>query len=204
MLKLWLLVLLICTGQRTISCNEDPLTPNSLTDGISRSVKKTKQDPESTTSTSPTQEQTNLSNELGGIALTTIAVSSGLLTIFDAFERRVLPQPTTAQDTLEIVRRLEDLARPNDENEYKHAEDTISRALHDMNVMTTGNASEFQRLLWLERTRLIDNEVVLLQEGLLGQQITGVDLLQNIKENLKVRTVNSPIISILTLRITII
>ncbi len=202
MLNLWLLVLLICAGQRIVSCNEDPSITNSLTDGISRSVKKPKQDPDSTPPP-PTQEETNLSNELGGIALTTIAVSSGLLTIFDAFERRVLPQPTTAQDTLEIVRRLEDLARPNDESQYKNAEDTISRALHDMNVMTTGNASEFQRLLWLERTRLIDNDVVLLQEGLLGQQITGVDLLQNIKENLKVGNVNRPTIST-TLRIKII
>ena len=188
MAKPWIIVLLICTGQRTIS-SQDPLLTNSLSDeAILSGKQETDPSPEATPTAAPTSNL--VANDLGGIALTSLALTAGLLTIFDAIDRRILPQPTTAEDTLEIVRRLEDLARPNDEAQYKHVEDTISRALHDMNVMTTGNASEFQRLVWLERTRLIDNDVVLLQEGLLGRQITSVDLMQNIKEHLKVNFIN--------------
>jgi hypothetical protein len=55
-----------------------------------------------------------------------------------------------------------------------------------MSVMTTNNASDFQTLWWLDRARFLDGDIILLMEGLLGQQIAGSDLMDNIQDNLKV------------------
>lgn len=131
--------------------------------------------------------------DVGGNVLTAISVTSAVLTVLEAIDRRILPQPTTAEDILDGVRKLEDLIRPNDEGHYKKAEDSISRALYDMGVMMSGvgrqglvEATEFQELLWLERARLIDGNIILLMEGLLGQQVAGADLMENIQDVLKV------------------
>lgn len=180
----WLFLLFICACQRVFAGN-DPLLTNSLTeDDDAGHLASAKQDPVPETDGG---EVPQLPNQIGALALTAISVSAGLITIYNQFEQRVLPQPTTAQDTLEIVRRLEDLARPNDEEQYKHVEDTILRALNDMlSIPPTGNFTELQRILWLERARFIDSDVILLLEGLLGRPVAGVDLMNNIKENLRV------------------
>lgn len=117
---------------------------------------------------------------------TTIGIAASLITIAEVINRRILPQPTTLLDTLDVVRRLEDLVIPDDGRQYKDAEDTILRGLYDMSVMTTNNSSEFQTLWWLDRARYLDGEIILLMEGLLGQQIAGSDLMDNIQDNLKV------------------
>nr|SVE85745.1 EOG090X0D00 [Daphnia pulicaria] len=116
---------------------------------------------------------------------TTIGIAASLITIAEVINRRILPQPTTLLDTLDIVRRLEDLVIPDDGRQYKDAEDTILRGLYDMSVMTTNNSSEFQTLWWLDRARYLDGEIILLMEGLLGQQVAGSDLMDNIQDNLK-------------------
>ncbi len=178
----WLFLLFIYACQRVVVGN-DPLLTNLLTDDDDGHLANGKQDPVPETAGGDVPQ---LPNQIGALALTAISVSAGLITIYNQFEQRVLPQPTTAQDTLEIVRRLEDLARPNDEEQYKHVEDTILRALNDMLSIPTGNFTELQRILWLERARFIDSDVILLLEGLLGRPVAGVDLMNNIKENLRV------------------
>lgn len=127
-------------------------------------------------------------NDYGAIAITIIGVVSGFATILDVLSSRLLPQPTTAEDTLKIVKQVDDLLLPNDEEQYKHAEDTISRALNDLKNELTNNSNipDIQILLWLERSRWIDTEIVLLMDGLLGKHVVGVDLMKNIKDNLKV------------------
>lgn len=117
---------------------------------------------------------------------TTIGIAASLITIAEVINRRILPQPTTLLDALDVVRKLEDLAIPDDGRQYKDAEDTILRALYDMTVMTTNNASELQTLWWLDRARYLDGDIVLLMEGLLGQQLAGSDLMDNVQDNLKV------------------
>ncbi|XP_057380848.1 uncharacterized protein LOC130703374 [Daphnia carinata] len=116
---------------------------------------------------------------------TTIGIAASLITIAEVINRRILPQPTTLLDALDVVRKLEDLAIPDDGRQYKDAEDTILRALYDMTVMTTNNASELQTLWWLDRARYLDGDIVLLMEGLLGQQLAGSDLMDNVQDNLK-------------------
>lgn len=124
--------------------------------------------------------------DFSGIALTALSVASGLITVISFLDRVLIPQPTTAEDTLRIVEKLADSLRPDVEGQFKAAEDTISRALHDMSVMPIGNPTEFQTLLWLERARYLDGDIILLMDGLLGQQVAGGDLLENIKDKLKV------------------
>ncbi|EFX65004.1 hypothetical protein DAPPUDRAFT_117646 [Daphnia pulex] len=119
-----------------------------------------------------------------------LSMVDGLFTIQELIEERVLPQPKTEEDILEIVKRLlEKLIRPNDESQYKKVEDVISRALFDMEMSggrTNGDASEeFQKLMWLERARHLNGEIILLMEGLLGESVAGADLMNIIKENLK-------------------
>ncbi|KAK4037352.1 uncharacterized protein LOC116928371 [Daphnia magna] len=116
---------------------------------------------------------------------TSIGIAASLITIAEVINRRILPQPTTLLDALDVVRKLEDLAIPDDGRQYKDAEDTILRALYDMTVMTTNNASELQTLWWLDRARYLDGDIVLLMEGLLGQQLAGSDLMDNVQDNLK-------------------
>ncbi len=128
-------------------------------------------------------------DDYGGITLTLIGLTSELIAIYNVLSSRVLPQPTTALDTLEIVKRLENLARPNDEEQYKNIENTIARALNDLKSELRTDSdipSELQTLWWLERARWIDTEIILLIDGLLGKHVAGVDLMKNIKENLKV------------------
>ena len=122
---------------------------------------------------------------------TVLALMDGLFTIQEAIEEYVLPQSKTEENILDIVNRLEDLIRPNDESQYKKAEDAILRALFDMGTSLDGRkssiaASEFQKLLWLERARRLDGDVILVMEGLLGQPVAGADLMKNIKVNSKV------------------
>ena len=129
-------------------------------------------------------------DDYSGIAVTVVVVIGNTLIIKDAFERALLPQPTTKEETFEIVKRVEDLSRPNDEPQYKHTEDVISRALNDLRSTTTESISDgadVQTILWrLERARLVDSEVILLMDGLLGRSVASVDLMKNIKVNLKV------------------
>lgn len=185
--KPWFLVLLICVGPRTVT-SQDAIF-NSLDYNTTELASK---QPAPAPAPDPNQPApqpnagTQIINQLGGIALTSIAVSSGLLTIFDYLNRFIAPS-TTAQDTLDLVRRLTDALRPDVEGQFKAAEDTISRALHDMATMVDTNPTEFQRLLWLERTRLLDGDIILLLEGLLGQQVAGGDLMENIKDKLQVQ-----------------
>jgi hypothetical protein len=119
-----------------------------------------------------------------------LSMVDALFTIQELIEDRVLPQPKTEEDILEIVKRLlEKLIHPNDESQYKKVEDVISRALFDVEMSggrTNGGASEFQKLMWLERARHLNGEIILLMEGLLGESVAGADLMNNIKENLKV------------------
>ena len=149
--------------------------------------------PDTNSATNPDSADASPPITVGGNILTAISVTSAVLTVLEAIDRRILPQPTTDKDILDGVRRLEDLVRPNDEGQYKNAEDTISRALYDMGVMNSGvgrqgsiESSEFQELLWLERARLIDGNIILLMEGLLGQPVAGADLMENIQSDLKV------------------
>ncbi len=89
----------------------------------------------------------------------------------------------------QVKRLLEKLIRPNDESQYKKVEDAISRALFDVEMSggrKRSGASEFQKLMWLERARHLNGEIVLLVEGLLGESVAGADLMNNIKENPKV------------------
>jgi hypothetical protein len=120
----------------------------------------------------------------------TLKMVDGLVAIQELIEDRILPQPKTDEDILEIVKRLlEKFIRPNDESQYKKVEDVISRALFDVEMSggrTNGGASEFQKLMWLERARHLNGEIILLMEGLLGESVAGADLMDNIKENLKV------------------
>jgi hypothetical protein len=119
-----------------------------------------------------------------------LSMVDALFTIQELIEERVLPQPKTEEDILEIVKRLlEKLIHPNDESQYKKVEDVISRALFDVEMSggrTNGGASEFQKLMWLERARHLNGEIILLMEGLLGESVAGADLMNIIKENLKV------------------
>lgn len=173
---------------------------NSATDPGTDSV-VTNPDPNSVNNqetTSGTNPETNNSPpiDIGSNILTGISITSAVLTIFEGIDRRILPQPTTALDILDSVRRLEDLIRPSDEGQYKKAEDTISRALYDMGVMMAGvgrqgniESSAFQELLWLERARLIDGNIILLMEGLLGQPVAGADIMENIQNDLKVNSI---------------
>ncbi|EFX78809.1 hypothetical protein DAPPUDRAFT_245652 [Daphnia pulex] len=115
-----------------------------------------------------------------------------LFTIQELIEERVLSQPKTEEDIFEIVKRLlEKLIRPNDESQYKKVEDVISRALFDVEMSggrtNGGDASEFHKLIWLERARHLNAEIILLMEGMLGESVAGADLMNNIKGNLKVR-----------------
>jgi hypothetical protein len=183
--------------------NPDPNSstdPNFATDPGTDSV-ITNPDPNSVNNqetTSGTNPETNNSPpiDIGSNILTGISITSAVLTILEGIDRRILPQPTTALDILDSVRRLEDLIRPNDEGQYKKAEDTISRALYDMGVMMAGvgrqgtiESSAFQELLWLERARLIDGNIILLMEGLLGQPVAGADIMENIQNDLKVNSI---------------
>nr|CAH0103909.1 unnamed protein product [Daphnia galeata] len=122
-----------------------------------------------------------------------LALLDGLFTIQEAIEEYILPRPETEEDTLKIVKRLEDWIRPKmyDVSQYKTTEDAISRALFDMLGSTSDSRkssasfSELQKLLWLERARHLDGDIILLMEGLLGQPVAGADLMKNIKENFK-------------------
>ncbi|XP_057379662.2 uncharacterized protein LOC130701895 [Daphnia carinata] len=190
-----ILVLLFCASQTVnVVISHDP-DANLL----ANESELTKQEPEAPADvnapeTTNENGETNVSPpvDVGGNILTAISVTSAVLTVLEAIDRRILPQPTTAEDILDGVRKLEDLIRPNDLGHYKKAEDSISRALHDMGVMMSGigrqgpvEASQFQELLWLERARLIDGNIILLMEGLLGQQVAGSDLMENIQDGLK-------------------
>ena len=123
-----------------------------------------------------------------------LALLDGLFTIQEAIEEYILPRPETEEDTLKIVKRLEDSIRPNmyDVSQYKTTEDAISRALFDMLGSTSDDRkssasfSELQKLLRLERARHLDGVIILLMEGLLGQPVAGADLMKNIKEHFKV------------------
>ena len=127
-----------------------------------------------------------------------LALLDGLFTIQEAIEEYILPRPETEEDTIKIVKRLEDSIRPNmyDVSQYKTTEDAISRALFDMLGSTSDDRkssasfSELQKLLWLERARHLDGDIILLMEGLLGQPVAGADLMKNIKENFKVNLKN--------------
>jgi hypothetical protein len=186
-------------NETDVNAVENPDT-NSSTDPGTDSV-VTNPDPNSVNNqetTSGTNPETNNSPpiDIGSNILTGISITSAVLTILEGIDRRILPQPTTALDILDSVRRLEDLIRPNDEGQYKKAEDTISRALYDMGVMMAGvgrqgtiESSAFQELLWLERARLIDGNIILLMEGLLGQPVAGADIMENIQNDLKVNSI---------------
>lgn len=168
---LWTLVFLIFVSQKTVF-SEDPII--KINELISKQ-----------------SDQSNSTNNdiiqaaLGSTTLTGIALLAGIVTIYSFFRQEIDP-PTTAEDTLALVKQLADGLRPDVEGQFKAAEDTISRALHDMTTMTIDNPTEFQRLLWLERTRLLDGDVILLLEGLLGQQVAGGDLMENVKDKLEV------------------
>ncbi|KZS02863.1 Uncharacterized protein APZ42_034531 [Daphnia magna] len=131
--------------------------------------------------------------DVGGNLLSAISILSRVFNVLEAIDRRILPQPMTALNILDGVRKLEDLIRPNYEGQYKKAEDSISRALYDMGLIKSGagsqgpaKAAQFQQFLWLERARLIDGNIILLMEGLLGQQVAaGADLMENIQDGLK-------------------
>jgi len=118
-----------------------------------------------------------------------LSILDGLFTIQELIEEHILPHPKTEADILEIVKRLEKLIRSNDESQYKKVEDAISRALFDVKMSDgrkSDSASEFQKLMWLERARQLNGDIILLMEGLLGQSVAGDDLMNNIKENLQV------------------
>lgn len=115
-----------------------------------------------------------------------IILLARLISISNFLNRRINPS-TTADDNLKLVRRLTDSLRPDIEAQFKVAEDTVSRALYDMITMTVQSPTELQRLLWLERARLLDGDLILLLEGLLGQQVTGGDLMENIKDKFEVQ-----------------
>lgn len=170
-MKLWNLVFLIFASQKTVSSEDSNKLNNQLISKQSSPGNITSGDAILATAASTT--------------LTGIALFAGLFTIYDFVNRQIDPS-TTADDTLNLVKRLTDALRPDVEGQFKAAEDTISRALHDMTTMTVDNPTEFQRLLWLERTRLLDGDVILLLEGLLGQQVAGGDLMENIKDKLEV------------------
>lgn len=126
--------------------------------------------------------------EIARIGQLTLELLDGSFAIIDAIQDWILPQPTTEDDLLDGVKRLEDLIRPDEGSQYKKAEDAISRALFDVAVVqhvSANGISELQKLLWLERARLLNGEIVLLMEGLLGQPVTGSDLSGNIQEKKK-------------------
>ena len=137
-----------------------------------------------------------ITSPIGVTTITTIGVIAQIITVYNVLSVRLLPQPTTVEDTLEIVKRLEVLALPNDGPQYKHVEDTILRALNDMLSIPTGEISDMQRVLLLEKARYIDSEVILLLEALLGRTVASVDLLKNIKEHLRVLLPSNVIIFI--------
>jgi hypothetical protein len=127
-----------------------------------------------------------------------LALLDGLFTFQEAIEEYILPRPETEEDTLKIDKRLElwklDWIHPKtyDVSQYKTTEDAISRALFDMLGSTSDDRkssasfSELQKLLWLERARHLNGDIILLMEGLLGQPVAGADLIKNIKEHFKV------------------
>jgi hypothetical protein len=166
----WVLVLFLCTSQKFVSVVLSEDSAVSMLDNYVHLAR---------------DQGNNRTNNVETI-FTTIGIAASLITIAEVINRRILPQPTTLLDTLDVVRRLEDLVIPDDGRQYKDAEDTILRGLYDMSVMTTNNSSEFQTLWWLDRARYLDGEIILLMEGLLGQQIAGSDLMDNIQDNLKV------------------
>ena len=118
-----------------------------------------------------------------------LALLDGLFTFQEAIEEYILPRPETEEDTIKIVKRLEDSIRPNmyDVSQYKTTEDAISRALFDMLGSTSDDRkssasfSELQKLLRLERARHLDGVIILL-----GQPVAGADLMKNIKQHFKV------------------
>lgn len=165
----WILVVLFCTAQKVTVVFSQDFSLKLYTDGASVAR----------------GQQNNQTNPVETI-FTAIGIAAALITIAEVINRRILPQPTTLLDTLDVVRKLEDLAIPDDGRQYKDAEDTILRSLYDMSVMTTNNASQLQTLWWLDRARYLDGDIVLLMEGLLGQQLAGSDLMDNIQDNLKV------------------
>jgi hypothetical protein len=153
-------------------------------------VDQTKQQPEESEEVSNGSEDSDSRLKIIHNAEIGLAMVDALFTIQELIEERVLPQPKTEEDILEIVKRLlEKLIHPNDESQYKKVEDVISRALFDVEMSggrTNGGDSEFQKLMWLERARHLNGEIILLMEGLLGESVAGADLMDNIKENLKV------------------
>ncbi|KAI9552507.1 hypothetical protein GHT06_022873 [Daphnia sinensis] len=164
----WILLAMFCTAQKGTVVFSQDFGMNLYTNekSISRG------------------QQNNQTNPVETV-FTAIGIAASLITIAEVINRRILPQPTTLLDALDVVRKLEDLAIPDDGRQYKDAEDTILRALYDMTVMTTNNASELQTLWWLDRARYLDGDIVLLMEGLLGQQLAGSDLMDNVQDNLK-------------------
>ncbi|XP_046444720.1 uncharacterized protein LOC124194530 [Daphnia pulex] len=165
----WVLVLFLCTSQKFVSVVLSEDSAVSMLDNYVHLAR---------------DQGNNRTNNVETI-FTAIGIAASLITIAEVINRRILPQPTTLLDTLDVVRRLEDLVIPDDGRQYKDAEDTILRGLYDMSVMTTNNSSEFQTLWWLDRARYLDGEIILLMEGLLGQQVAGSDLMDNIQDNLK-------------------
>lgn len=143
------------------------------------------------------------------VILTAIATLASLTTLYESVYRRVGPQDTTPDDILEAVKRMESQMRRGDsQGQFKMAEDTLTRAQHDMSIL--GNRpigkrqgaaageqddggdliAEFQRLLWLERAREIDGNMIVIMKGLLGQQAGGVDLMEAISRSTDVTLIS--------------
>ena len=59
--------------------------------------------------TSPTNSNSSAPNiDFSEIALAALSVASGLITVISFLDRVLIPQPTTAEDTLRIVEKLAD------------------------------------------------------------------------------------------------
>lgn len=145
--------------------------------------------------------------------LTTIATTAAVVTLYESVYRRVGPQDTTPDDVLEAVKRIEaQMGGGFSQSQFKTAEDTITRAQHDMSILGNGNGPigkrygatdqesegdagcaedlihQFQSFLWLERAREVDGYVIVIMKGLLGQQAGAADLMEAISRSTNVIT----------------
>lgn len=131
----------------------------------------------------------------GVLVLTIIAVLSNLASLYESVYTRLGPQDNTLTDIYEIVQRLENATTEMAKAQHRTNEEYILRSLHDMNATSMNRSgrtkrsdvqSRFQTVLWLQKARDLDGNVLSLMKGLLGQFITGTDLMESINKNVKV------------------
>lgn len=143
------------------------------------------------------ENDASLSSNLDGeVLLTIISVVSSLVTLYESLYLRIGPQDTALEDILEVVKRLENVTTTSAKIQHLNNEEFILRSLHDMNAtkaVAGARRSELsnsfiQTVFWLQKARELDGNIFSLTKGLLGQLITGNDLMETIRKSSKVKS----------------